>query len=474
MAKTAIKAAVVGHANAGKTSLMRTLLRDVKFGAVSNHPGTTRHVEGGTLMVSNEPIIDLYDTPGLEDSMGLLDELEALFPQRSADGIERLRDFLDHIDRYPQYQQEAKVIRQLLNSDLLFYVIDCREPVLGKYRDEIRILGFAAKPVIPILNFVASGTSQTAAWRDQLARQGLHAAIEFDTVVFSFEGEKRLYQKIQSLLGERYDEIQRLIDDRQQSWQMSWQAGTRCIAELLVDAGGYRLEASDAPGEARHELDTLQKTVRKAETQCNKSLLQLFRFSADHLDATLLHVEGGRWQADLFDPANLKQFGVKAGSAAMRGAAAGAGIDLLTGGLSLGVATALGAAAGVLLGGGKRFGKEISARARGYHYLCVEDETLQVLWHRQNQLLTDLQDRGHAAQQPLQLSGRGGALPPAWGRWLKLIRSNSDWSRLMRRSGNNDPDREKLIREIADYISSSHGERRSQRTGERASGPAPL
>ena len=39
--------AVVGHTNVGKTSLLRTLTRDVGFGAISHRPSTTQHVEGG-------------------------------------------------------------------------------------------------------------------------------------------------------------------------------------------------------------------------------------------------------------------------------------------------------------------------------------------------------------------------------------------------------------------------------------------
>ena len=35
--------AVVGHTNVGKTSLLRTLTRDVGFGEVSHRPSTTRH-----------------------------------------------------------------------------------------------------------------------------------------------------------------------------------------------------------------------------------------------------------------------------------------------------------------------------------------------------------------------------------------------------------------------------------------------
>ena len=63
--------AVVGHTNVGKTSLLRTLTRDVGFGEVSHRPSTTRHVEGARLSVDGEPLLELYDTPGLEDAIAL-------------------------------------------------------------------------------------------------------------------------------------------------------------------------------------------------------------------------------------------------------------------------------------------------------------------------------------------------------------------------------------------------------------------
>ena len=72
-----LKLAVVGHTNVGKTSLLRTLTRDVSFGEVSHRPSTTRHVEGARLSVDGEPLLELYDTPGLEDAIALLDYLNA-------------------------------------------------------------------------------------------------------------------------------------------------------------------------------------------------------------------------------------------------------------------------------------------------------------------------------------------------------------------------------------------------------------
>ena len=72
-----LKLAVVGHTNTGKTSLLRTLLHDADFGEVANAPATTRHVEGAMLRI-DELKLQWYDTPGIEDSISLLDYLEQL------------------------------------------------------------------------------------------------------------------------------------------------------------------------------------------------------------------------------------------------------------------------------------------------------------------------------------------------------------------------------------------------------------
>src|SRR5207244_3780856 len=90
-----LKIAVVGHTNTGKTSLLRTLMRDAEFGEVSDRPATTRQVEGASLLVAGQPLIELYDTPGLEDSIALLDHLESLRADRRADGAELMQRFLE-------------------------------------------------------------------------------------------------------------------------------------------------------------------------------------------------------------------------------------------------------------------------------------------------------------------------------------------------------------------------------------------
>ncbi|MCI4102167.1 GTPase domain-containing protein, partial [Klebsiella pneumoniae] len=90
MNKQPLSLAVVGHTNTGKTSLLRTLLRDSGFGEVKNAPSTTRHVEEAAISDGADTLVFLYDTPGLEDAGGVLEWLETHTDTRS-DGIERLQ-----------------------------------------------------------------------------------------------------------------------------------------------------------------------------------------------------------------------------------------------------------------------------------------------------------------------------------------------------------------------------------------------
>ena len=71
--RSILQVAVIGHTNAGKTSLMRTLSRDAAFGAVSPSPATNTEVASVKLLAGNEEVADFRDTPGLEDPIGLLE-----------------------------------------------------------------------------------------------------------------------------------------------------------------------------------------------------------------------------------------------------------------------------------------------------------------------------------------------------------------------------------------------------------------
>src|SRR5690554_4007014 len=280
-----LKLAVVGHTNVGKTSLLRTLTRDVEFGEVSHRPSTTRHVQGARLSVDGEALLALYDTPGLEDSIALLDYMERLDrPGERLDGPARVTRFLQGSEARQRFEQEAKVLRQLLASDAGLYVIDAREPVLAKYRDELTILASCGKPLLPVFNFVSSAEQKEPQWREALARLGLHALVRFDSVAPPHDGEQRLYESLALLLEDARAPLERLIRSHGSQREARHTSATLLIAELLIDCAAYRHIVKSGQAEEKQAIDTLHKDIRKREQRCVEALLKLYAFRPD--DAT--------------------------------------------------------------------------------------------------------------------------------------------------------------------------------------------
>lgn len=408
-----IKMAVVGHTNTGKTSLIRTLLRSRDFGEVVDRAGTTRHVETATIKIDGGSGLELIDTPGLEDSSAFksyLDELQSAAESNRA----TLQACVHQEASKPEFEQEIKVIKQALRSDLLLYVVDCREPVFAKYIDEIAVLQLAAIPVLPVLNFIHHADSLVSEWRKKLAELGLHAHVAFDTVAYDFEAEKRLYQKLQTLLEGHYDIIQHLIEKRWEDWNSLQKACSQCVAHLMYDV--CRLEMpKDSNKTPEVVLGELQNQVRTREIQTLHGVLQLSQFKEDDVALSELPVSDGEWSMDLFSTETLKTFGVDTASAAATGAAIGAGLDLLVAGMSLGAATATGAAIGAAWHSSKRFGKQFVNKISGKQTIHVDDYTLDILLLRQLWLLNVVFHRGHAAQIQTNLADKPGiTLPKDW------------------------------------------------------------
>ena len=432
MTQNGLSVAVVGHTNAGKTSLMRTLLRDTEFGDVADQAGTTRHVEGSALVIDEANSLALFDTPGLEDSIRLQHILSSYFAGQSVDGIERLHYFLAHLGDYPELEQEAKVLRTLLKSDLIFYVVDLREPVLGKYRDELQILSYSTKPIIPVLNFTAQGGDNLAQWKAQLARLNFHALVCFDNVRFDFSDEMKIYQKMQTMLADKESLLQKFINQRECQWKDRFYAASEIVATLFVESACVRFKTANTGQDVEQTTLKLQKVVRKAENRAVRQLVKLYQFRKEDLENSELPVEQDGWELDLFSVDNLQEFGITLTSDIAKGAGLGVAIDLVTAGMTLGAAAATGGIAGVLWGVKKRYYDEIEAKIKGCRYIALNDVTLQVLWLRQLKLLDLFQKRGHASVDKIdyQVSSAAHPLPKNWSKWLRQLRNHPNWSSL--------------------------------------------
>lgn len=431
----ALRLAVVGHTNTGKTSLLRTLTHDAGFGQISDAPGTTRHVEGARLLLNGVPAVELYDTPGLEDGIGLLDYLDQLQTQAGSrhDGPESITRFLDSPEARGRFEQEARVLRKLMTCDAGLYVIDVRDPVLAKHKDELAILGRCGKPLVPVLNFINHADARKQDWKTTLARLGLHVVIEFDTVAPALDGEAQLYQKLALVLDTHAATLQALSDDVGVQRERRRNAAFALVADMLIDIAALRLSSQTDADSVRQSTGLMQDKVRQREQAGIKTLLVHYRFRADDYPGQPLPLEGGRWTMDLFNPQALLDTGIHVGKGFAAGAMAGAAVDVFTAGLSLGTAALIGGVVGSVWQGTDKLGKRLYGRLQGFHEITVEDSILRLLAIRANHLISALELRGHADMAPVQVSLEAAQnefkdqpLPEQ----LKDARSHPEWSRL--------------------------------------------
>lgn len=396
----ALRIAVVGHTNAGKTSLLRTLTRRVAFGEVSERPGTTRHVEVVELVVDGRAAVRFFDTPGLEDAVTLRQHLEG-FEDPSLTPPDRIRRFLQSPEAHGVFEQEAKVLRALLEVDAAFLVIDAREAVLPKFRAEIELLNACGRPVLPVLNFVNDAASREPAWRTLLSAYGLHAVVRFDAAAPFVGAERELYQDLGALLRDRRDALRRVIDALAAEAQDRRRAAALRIAEWVVDVAAVRrqvpAETFADPARRKTAIAALREDVSAKAQRCADDLLALHRFREGDADEAPLALVEGRWSLDFFSPEAMKDAGLRLGKGAAVGAAVGAVADLALAGLSLGAATALGASVGGAVSQGwGPMGRKVANMLRDVQELTVEEPVLGVMVAWQLALVQALARRGHA------------------------------------------------------------------------------
>ncbi|MDR2156150.1 MAG: GTPase/DUF3482 domain-containing protein [Burkholderiaceae bacterium] len=436
-----LRFAVVGHTNAGKTSLLRTLTRRVEFGQVSDRPGLTRHAEAVDLRLDGHVTARFLDTPGLEDAVALLEYLNTL-PADSRP--ERIRAFLRGPEARASFEQEAKALRALTEqADAALLVIDTRESVLPKFRAEVEILTWCAKPIMPVLNFVRDAASRRDDWHRMLLEANLHARVEFDVVAPFAGAEAQLYADMATLLPTRrqqFADIGRALAEQARQRRL---AACRVIAAGLIGVAAMRrvLPAEDYADALKRQgfVSGFHDDVRRHARRVVDELLALFAFRPDDAELADIPQLAGRWEDDLFNPELLKDAGKRLSLGAAIGAGVGMVADAALAGLSLGAATAMGAALGGAASGGWRtLWRKFGGRLHGVRELTVEDPLLLLLADRLLALACALEQRGHAAGQRLcvtatemtdMAAGSAQDDPRVLVRALEPARGHPEWER---------------------------------------------
>lgn len=448
MSDRAMRLAVIGHTNTGKTSVLRTLLRDASLGEVADEPGTTRESRAYSLRLAGREAAVFWDTPGLEHAALALEHLRRVESERSLSGAAALEALL--AEPPAAIEHELRPLRTLGECDAGLLVFDAREPPRNKYWEEHELLRRCGRPLVAVLNSTADERARVEEWDAALRKNGLHAVVRFDAWAASEADAARLFIKLRELLDQRWSrEIERIIALREEEHRRRMRAMAEEVATLLVDLATYRVvvaREARASGEA-----ALAAALAEGWLRLRNALAELHGVAPERLAAIEagLAARAGREAGMDATDATITASSVLAALAGgiLAGGAKGGILDVGTGGATLGLGMVVGGAAGMALGGREiiRLG---ALKARGEAELTLGDEALEAVARRGAWLLERLRTYGQASERPVGPAPAGEPVDAKVRGQLRAVRRHRDWSRLDERTRRRGPRPEASLRAI--------------------------
>ena len=412
---------VAGHANHGKTSIIRTFTRDNKFGTVSDEPGVTKDIRYTKFILHGKTYLRLYDTPGFQFSSLAIETCGETC------AIEDVEKFFDSSE---EFQHDRLALDQVRKSHLILYVVDITQPPTERLRDDFQVLSKAMIPVLPLFNFTANESGNyEAEWKEALRRFNYHDFTRYDAHHFNPAHEQQLYQRMVDKLEDHALQRKflewRMRDSRRQEQDLA-RRGRLVICEMLIDCAAYREQATQVTKNNKKDvekivLDAFRKHLQEREFEAFQQLLEIYTLDLDRLhnqgsagDATAI------WNRDPFGPQSKRDFGVGVSGGVVSGAVTGGTIDAMVGGATFMTGAAIGALVGGVAGffGGALYNHQYDAET-GVVSVQAEPNVWRMLAGRAVALFNDIRHCGAASDVEFQVSTK----PPEFSKkqWNQLV-----------------------------------------------------
>lgn len=343
--------AIMGHPNAGKSSVVATLTENDRI-AIDKRAGTTTTTDEYPVIIDGRPVMMFVDTPGFQNPSDILEWFQA-----HADEPDLAGAFVAAHGDDPMFSHDCALLRPVAEGAGIILVVDGSKRIKEKDRTEMELLRLTARPRMAILNNLSNISKHMPAWQDALNKS-------FNSVR-EFNAHRATYAERIALLGTLKAIDQRwepMLDETIRAFRDDWsrriEASADTIIQLMKDALTKRvtrivkvddIESDDQREAIQRQLtEALQQALRQLEVEAQQDIRGHFRHNVWDLPATSLLAK------DLFSEEVEEALGLRQRQLAMAGAAAGAvsggAIDLGLGGLSFGTGALIGGVVGGALG----------------------------------------------------------------------------------------------------------------------------
>ncbi len=339
--------AIMGHPNAGKSSVVATLTENDRI-QIDKRAGTTTTADRYPVVIDGTKVVEFIDTPGFQNPSYILEWFEA-----HPDEVDLARAFVDAHCADPLYVHDCSLLRPVAEGAGIILVVDGSKRMKEKDRTEVELLRLTGRPRMAILNNTTNVTEYMDQWQDSL-NKAFNAVREFNAHRATYDERMRLMRALKTIDQRWEDRIDETIEAFARDWDRRMEQTVTSILALLKDALALKVTET---------VQTKDRTSVVEQERIREKLTQSFEDGLRHLevkaqDEVRAHFRHNVWnispesilQKDLFSEEVGRTLGLSRRQLALVGAAAGATtgatIDLSTGGTTLGAAALLGAATG--------------------------------------------------------------------------------------------------------------------------------
>ena len=346
------KFAVVGHPNKGKSSIVSTLAFDDSV-QISDTPGSTTKKQSFPLKVDGKILYELFDTPGFQRARRVLAWLNK--HDVSADKrYEVVQAFINEHKEDERFNDEIELLEPIMDGAGIIYVVDGSKPYGEEYEAEMEILRWTGQPSMALINHIDE-TDYSEEWKRALGHY-FKMVRTFNPMQANFSQHLSLLESIAQLKEEWIAPVGQSIilfkRFHEQMFEQSAGIVTQLVHSSLAHIEQLSLTHEDATAEEREKIEvSYQMQLRAYEQESQKKIEKIWNHAHFQKVQESLFFE----EMDLFSKESASIFGLTRKelliTGATGGAVTGAGIDLLFGGSTL----LLGSAIGALVGGSGAF-----------------------------------------------------------------------------------------------------------------------
>ncbi len=333
--------AIVGHPNEGKSSILSTLSEDDSV-RVSPTPGETTECRVFPVAIDGREIIRFVDTPGFQNPRQTLAWMRAY----EGDDTAMLDAFIQSHKDDPTFHDDCALLSPLQEGAGLIFVVDGSRPLRNLDRAEMEILRLTGRPRMAIINCKDDESRYLDAWQHEF-RKHFNSIRLFNANRATYGQRIALLESLKAIDQDLEDVIETVIEAFTRDWQNRNRQTAALMVTLLEESLSYKKRVACTPGTDEELLkDKLQQQftayVSKRERATHQQIRHLFKHNIFNCELP----EHSILQQDLFSEKTWQFLGLTSHqlilAGALSGAALAAGLDVVAGGASLGLFTALG------------------------------------------------------------------------------------------------------------------------------------